>query len=449
MIIVIALLILLVLYGHYIAQYDPIKAVLVVFVSYFILPFLEIKYSTASYMAFLLNVFLVYILAIYTIKKGLYSKIINNPIFKYLLIAHIYLLVIAILKNVYWLNYITEFRRYMNGVIVLIIIMISYTEGEDYSNRIKRMLLYVFVAEFIIAILVYFLPSQISSFFDTTELVGNRVAIRSNLISGTLLSPNHFANIMVIIFFVLLYFSHKNKEINNRTLSIFILMILTAVFLSGVRTALFSLVFGLALYFFRFKRKYGIIVLTVLIFTLATVNVIESSDNFDEVTKSATNPIERMKGANVVFKGLGYISENRITNLWLTIDVLTYFPDNMLFGGNRFYKQGYGLVRYDNKNSTDATLALLLTEHGLLGLVLFLFPFIYILRKLRKKNKDEFYFNLLFFLVLLLQTVSDRGLFLQVPSILYFFISGLQLNAGVDGSAATSKDKILNELIPE
>jgi hypothetical protein len=347
----------------------------------------------------------------------------------------------AVLKDVYWLNYINEFRRYLNGVIILVIIMISGLSLKDTGKEVKNVLISIFLIEISIALLIYIGPQQINNFFNVHELIENNVAIRSNLISGTLTKPNHFANTLAIIFFVIIFLFQfqKNKIIENNRFVLFLLLSSSAIFLSGVRTSLISFIFGLGLYFVKYKKKLGIIIAVIGLFVIISSNILNNQTDFRDSTKNATTGIERMEGITVLFKGLNYISENRVTNLWLSFDVLSYFPDNIIFGGNRYYKQGYGWIQSKNNNSTDATLALLLTEHGLLGFFLFMFPFLFVLRRLWGQNKNHFYFNLLFFTVLFLQTISDLGLFHQVSSSLYFLVSGLQINENKGLQATNEK----------
>ena len=431
MALIIALLLVVFITTTHFSKRDPVKAILIIISSQFILPFIEIKLSSPNISGFILNVFLVYVLLIQTITKRNFNRLLKNPVVIYLFLAHVYLIIIAIVKNVYWLNYINEFRRYLNGIIVLIVILMSnnLTINTE-SKKIIKIIYILFLGEFFIAALSYIGPHQINSFFNVSDLIGNKVALKANLISGTLLKPNNFANTMAFLFFALIYLTYikNNKVINNTRLSTLLIISSMSVLLSGIRTALISLAIGVVIFFFKFKKRYGLIVVASAFIIFGSFNLINYSTDFNQATKTATNPFQRMEGITVIFNGFQYISENKASNLWLTISVLNYFPNNIIFGGNRFYKQGYGLVRSDNNNSTDATLALLLTEHGLLGFFIFMFPFFYILRKLRKQSKDEFYFNLLFFSVLLLQTVSDLGLFQQVPSTLYFLISGLQIN---------------------
>lgn len=407
----------------------PYKSILAIVVAYFFLPFITAQISTEliTPVKIIIQILVLYIFLLYILQKNYFYRILANKLFIFLILAHIYLIMIANIKGVNWLDYLNNYRSYLNNIILLILILLSGISIGQISKNVKKILLILFLFELFVAILTYFGPGQLYSFF---EPVGNRVTLGAKLVSATFLSPSVFSNTMVILFFTLFYLFHiEYGEKFKRIYLLLLLGISAMVLLSGIRTSLISLILGIGIYFSFYRPKLGLLVLPFFVIFINIGSIYKLSNNYHSYSSKSDNPFDRMKGATILFKGTSDLYNNQESNLYLSMVVLSDLPGNILIGSNKFYGSGYGIVNYQSKNSTDVTLALLLTEYGLFGVCIYLFPFLYILRSLyRKKDKDEFRFNFILFIVLLSQTVSDKGLFLNESNIIYFLISGLQMN---------------------
>lgn len=415
-------------------KYNPIKAIIAIIVAYFFIPFISVRAGSilGEYTGVILQSSVLFAFLVYVIISKRFAKLFSHTLFVYLIIAHVYFTLSAVIKDVDIVNYLNEFRRYLNNIVILLFVLISGISINLVEKKIKRIFLLLFLVESVIALLMYFGPSEIYNYFSVMESTNiSGITTTGKLVMGTLLAPNNFANTMVLLFFVILYLLSKEQNNKNKTRIYYLLIIaiFITVLVSGIRTSLFSLLIGFAIYLLVFKGKQGVLFLGIALVLIFSMNIASMSSNFKDYSKRGNTALERMLGATVVFQGTKNMYKYQESNIWLSMLVLEYFPDNMIIGSNRYYKAGYGIIKDGNKNSTDVTLALILTEYGIIGFLLYLFPFIFILTYLYRNNeKKEFTFNMIMFVVLLSQSVSDKGLFLNYANIIYFLISGLQMN---------------------
>jgi hypothetical protein len=148
------------------------------------------------------------------------------------------------------------------------------------------------------------------------------------------------------------------------------------------------------------------------------------SINFNE-NDGFQNPVQRIAyGIIKIFNPETSVIES--STLVRSANILSQIKD-FLFGSAVYAKGG----TYQGISSiTDATLAFIFVEYGLITFILCLIPFIYPILFLKNNllRKKDFKFGIALFSCLLLQTITDQGFFTVYTSALYFLICGVLIH---------------------
>jgi len=127
-------------------------------------------------------------------------------------------------------------------------------------------------------------------------------------------------------------------------------------------------------------------------------------------TGDADNVVERqLYGLSILSHGDAITAEQ--STIFLSWYVLNnYFICNPLFGNWQLYsKESYGLVSPDNRTVTDATLAVYLSDIGIIGILLFIYIQLKILLLTIGKSRRKW--GVLLYMYALLSTYTDIGIF--------------------------------------
>lgn len=283
----------------------------------------------------------------------------------------------------------------------------------------------------LIRIIVYF-ELLLSLVQPYTDLLNFHAAldgddVMTSMVNGTFIRNNVFVEIITPLVMLLVYYDYQTSQKFSLGDIIIVLVTLYVVYDSGVRTALVAVIPILLYVFyvllgFIFKTKRGRI-FAMLFFGLCVYSVYYLVNNIAEqtgvtYTKNATDSSERQAVLLSMFNDSDFAEDQ--TTLGLSFVVLSTLPENPILGsGKLFQGKGYGgFISKDEGNITDATLAIYLSETGLIGIVLLSFIYYVLLNKIGVDNN----LSRLIFIYLLLVTIVDSGLFF-IGNVMLLFIS--------------------------
>ena len=260
-----------------------------------------------------------------------------------------------------------------------------------------------------------------------------------HLICGTFTRYNHMANYLAVFFFVLTYECFGRRGIDRKKYFLLSSIIGLLIALSGSRMTL--LLFGFTAYFFfcLFQSK-KVVVATFLISAYLFSSLIIGNNNFyGEVADEGTGLERNMIGV-IDLANSDDLSEGSTLSMSAYI-LMTKF-DSPIMGNGRSYREGhfYGHPSdtYNNENifKTDARLAFMLIEYGVIGLGLLLLMFANIFKGCflfsEEKNKalywgagfyfllfsitDNGFWDYTIFSVVLIYVFSNRRVAAELPS---------------------------------
>ena len=290
----------------------------------------------------------------------------------------------------------------------------------------------------LIEYICYFVYIQLS--FCALNLIGFRIygdlseGFSDSLICGTFSRYNHMANYLATFFLILSHEYFNNKGICREKYYLLALLIGLLIVMSGSRVT-FVLYFLTAFYFFcLYYGKKTVILSSIAIVMLFSTFIIGNDSfygqNADEGTGLTRNLIGIIDLANS-----DDFSEGNTLSLSAFL-VLTRFDSPLtgngkVFRPDKFYIHPLNAEYDENVFRTDARLAFMLVEYGIIGLFLFAYLFITMFKVCRTNSNihdNAFYWGagLYFFLF----SLTDNGFWdiVQFSVIFIYAFSKLDLN---------------------
>ena len=295
--------------------------------------------------------------------------------FRFILVSFAILIVYILLKIVGW--HIDAIRMFMDLRISIYAVCFGLSMVENIKSDLldmKRMVKWIYILVFIqiaLAIFQYLVPSSGGFFVAVNEdsgldAAGKAIKLNMTIITGTLMTPAALAGLIVVSLFVLITYELENKSVTFPKV-LFVFLSIAVAFLTGIRTPFIFFLLFTSLYFFFYQRKLFYSFLPI--FALIIIAFVTS------VTISQEGAVGRMlDGFGQAFSGREGLEE---TTLGLSFVMIPYFLQNPLFGislgiNNYYIIGGYVLADF---STTDVYLMYILCEYGLLGLLVFLYPF--------------------------------------------------------------------------
>ena len=248
----------------------------------------------------------------------------------------------------------------------------------------------------------------------------------TSMSNGTFIRNNVFIEFLTPLVMILVYYDFIHKKGGLWMDFLLVLLTLFLTYNSGVRTvflAILPVVFVVLyrLLSLRFKSTRGKILATIVICMSSYMiySVVQSlaEERGITYTKNAEDSSDRQAVLLSILNDPEF-AENQ-TTLGFTIIVLSTFPDDPIFGpGNMFKGKGYDFIQRESGDETDATLAILLCEIGLVGILLLAIIYYLIISKIGHNVQ----ISRLIFFYLLIVTIADPGL-IYFGNMLVLFIS--------------------------
>jgi len=420
---------------------------IVLVLSLFFLKFIMLKIlpdwggGSSIYMYLLILI----LLPVLLLKKGLWLTVENKKLITRLslsiLLLFVYLFFSALFKGVGFMNYVLFPKNFFYGYVLFIYLIL---EKSSFYRLVNRLLFSVLIIEVFLGILQYIGPDSFSNFFKIieynwnggkTQLLGKSFYV-NKLVLGTLLRPAQFADLisLLAIYFGGKYVYNRDLFFNRKYYLVILIISVVVIFFTGIRTAVVSVFVGVLLLNYS-KSKinlvfFSFLILVILFFFYQSYNQISSLSATGKI--GINNPIERVSGLITVFKDVNKLNQDNALTLIRSIWLFPYVHLNPLFGAGLYWQAGYYgqlAAGSDLASWSDATIMFFLVEFGLVGLFLFVLPYVIILRYAKKNiQKQDFYIILSVFFTLVIQTITDPGLFNINSSMIFFLLVGLEVN---------------------
>lgn len=436
--------ILTLLIGLYYAYKNNIEAFL--YVQLFCLFFLQMivnwtEPSLFQYKGYV-PIILIIALLIFNIGSLLKNEVLIDGIkvIGLIILPFILLLYLSSLFNNYeFLSAVTFFRNYF-WPFLLFVLVISLSNG---NIRIERIILFIVCIQITLCILQYFGGSYAKNLFsiqnytrngEVVNFMSESVYTKSHyLIVGTL---GHVTRLATFLSWYIVYY--YMKKVNENSFGIYSFLIiafsLICILLSGVRAPFVICVCGLLVCYIVFNTniskkiiKTSLIIFIAFITLPVLINI--GKEQISKVGGSYENGLYR---SLTVFGVLGELQEGEVKHQYTT--KRTIYLSNFLTP--RSFVIGTGIYMKDEKgygkgirSITDAQLLFILVEFGILIFIFCLVPYIISIREIKKVSPPQIYkIFILFFSIILLQTLVDQGIFDTLTSFMFFIICGCEVN---------------------
>jgi hypothetical protein len=385
-------------------------SILIIILFFFPLLFAKVGYPPSLTKHFLFFGVL-FLFVVLIVKRKMWVEKSSLIIVLDLFFLFFYTLIISIIRGVYFLDYWSEIRGvYQNLLLFFIVINLKKINIQLNFDWLISVLILIQV---FILILQYF---EVGVIIDLTSFIDSK---KVNLPHGTLRRYNELANLLTILYCYFLMKRNTNK--------VFLILIITAIFLTGNRIALIAVFISslLAIYFRNRKLFFyiiSIISVLILVFGASLAYYGEMFKYYE--TGDMSNPFSRFLSlfslANVNnASDLG----SSMSTVALNINMLDYVFQNFLFGCSGFFNFEYDLINPNTNNYTDVYLLWWIAELGIVGFALLIFPYFFILYKIRKKF---YYFQRAAIIIFagFILTITDMGVFSYINSFFIFLFLG-------------------------
>ncbi len=413
---------------------DLNKFVYLFLISFFFFRFVFYKYAieVAPYFGSFLNVILIILL--WNILQNKPDEKFYKIFYTYLsivLLTFFYIGVLLLLRENSKIESLYFIRNYFFNIVLFLLFITNDKIVSNKRNYFLKFLSILLLTQIILGVSQYYF-AQVANYFKIDDYLWkgdiiNTLGVNAkeqNVVIGTLERMGILGNTIAVMITFLSGYYLATKKINFNILFLIILSLIL-VGLTSIRTSFFTIILGLLLNLWFYKKKYFIAFFSISIIILVTyftqiqylgVIGIENSSNFE-------NPIYRLFGIFYLLSDPTNITLGTIT-VARSLQLLPAFFDNPLFGVGLYFSKGY--IGIDS--ISDAFLLFHIVEYGLIGFIILLLPYFYTLFLIKKKSIEAFKIMFSVFIVLVFQTITDNGIFMPLTNGLFFIFGGFVIS---------------------
>lgn len=335
-------------------------------------------------------------------------KIRNIKFFSILYVLLFIVLLYSIFLSLYRGVSIFSTVKFVFGSFFEVLILLGLYKSKINKDSLVKLFNFILIVEVFFAIFQYFTGFRFYPVYN--DIAGAEV-------SGTFIGANLLSEFVPLILYVLIYIEDYKKRRISAYHWVLFFLVSFMVFISGVRMALIchtliSTILVIKVYRLNllFKRNPipMIVISSILVYfgyMVFSSFLGQSEVSFDNQVSSA---VERQNVLTSIFLQDDYLSEH--TTLYYTFFVLSFLPNNPIFGPGLLYMSpsGYGgVVNSTSSALTDCTMAIYICESGIIGVLLFILIYTQLIKKL---CHNSFGAKLLLAYLLIL-TITDPGIF--------------------------------------
>lgn len=254
-----------------------------------------------------------------------------------------------------------------------------------------------------------------------------------HLLCGTFTRYNHMANYLTVFFFILTYECFGSKRIKRKKYFGMAFLIGFLILISGSRMALMLYVFTCFYFFCVYYQNKKFVFITIVLSVLLLGFYLKGNKNFSGQGADEGTGYERNMIGVIDLANADDITEGN--TLSMSAQVLFFYLNSPYMGNGQLYREGffYGNPKdprdtYNNADvfKTDARLAFMFVEYGIIGLCMFFYLFASMYKGCylysEEKNKALYWGAGLYFLLF---SLTDNGFwdYIIFPSILIYVFS--------------------------
>lgn len=341
-----------------------------------------------------------------------------------LFIITIYIIILDIWRGVEFWPHLLMIRHYYWGFLIYFVLLTSFKKVDIHSFD-RHLFMFVF-AQVALGIAQYFFTS-VSDFSRVAEynwrgeelkVLDSITWLDNNIVIGTLFNMANYGNLLGILYnYFLFKFLNGTFKVNNNVFFVFSVFLVVSIALTGIRTSIGTLFFGILLNFFFYdKRKFMLIFLFLLILGSSTLGFLSKLGQMTlEAHVGGENPILRLAGIFALFSSDFNADISTLSRSYAMLQVIN---ENVFFGKGMYFTNPYSGIQ----SVTDAFLLFHIAEFGIVGLILLLAPYLRLLLALKKSSSNTGKLFVILISILLLQTITDNGLWYLVANVVFFVI---------------------------
>ena len=330
----------------------------------------------------------------------------------------LYVIIINSFRDFQYLTNLDFVKHYFWGMILFIII-ISKNNLINYST-FNRFIIWVIIFLSLIGLLQY-ISMDVSNYFKV-DLTGadtiNRFS-KYKLVTGIFLGPANFGNLlsMLCLYLFSIYISGYYQNINKNLLLFGLAVGVITIIATGIRTSIFSFILGISVSSLILNKKVFIWILSILLsfYLLFWTQILIIGENYSTKNDVET-PVARIASTFYIANQVDLINASALI---VSYGALPEFLKNPLLG------TGDKLDWINKYSSTDAFLLYHAVQYGVLGLLILLFPYLFFLYNYKKYKFSRII--LVLFVILLVQTITDMGVFSKYSDIPFWIIFGVNV----------------------
>lgn len=345
----------------------------------------------------------------------------------------------SLFNNYDFVSAIMYFRSYF-WPFLLFVLILSLSNG---NIRIERVLLFIVIIQILFCIIQYVGGNDVKNMFaihyymrngEIVNFMSDSVYTKSNyLIVGTL---GHVTRLATFLSWYIVYYFMK--KVTNDSFNIYSLVIIVfsifCILLSGVRAPFVICVCGLLVCYVIFNTNISKTIAKLFLISGIAIITLPLLINIgkEQITKVGGSYENGFYRSLTVFGVLGEFTEGEVKHQYTTKRsiYLSQFltPRSFIIGTGTYMKdeKGYGT---GISSISDTQLLFILVEFGIFIFILCLMPYIISIREIKKTSPPQLYkVFILFFSVILLQTLVDQGIFDTLTSFMFFIICGCEVN---------------------
>jgi hypothetical protein len=336
----------------------------------------------------------------------------------------IYLYLLAYYRGHNPIEYILFFRNYYFMFLLFVLFMKDINKKNIDITIHFKILLTILIFQSVISIAQY-VDKGIADYFVIMEYerlgeIQDRIS-RSfegkKLITGTLMSM-HNVSVFIYCNIIFLYLVYLKKifPLEKYRFKILIFIGLIVMVLTGIRAPIMGLFVTITLwYWYSNKIKFSIAFVLILLVGPLIFEVVYPYMEYALTHEGSTNiesPLERIAGVLAIFDS-NKIQDSTVSR---TIFLSSMFIMNPIFGTGP-------QILFSDYSISDAHLILQFVEFGMIGVLLLILPYIYLLYLVNKNcNKKSYVIMIIIFLSYLAQSVVNEGLWTPFGNAQFFYM---------------------------
>lgn len=238
---------------------------------------------------------------------------------------------------------------------------------------------------------------------------------------GTFRGVSTYSNFLCDCFAICATYYFYRGVLETRHL-ILLCSALIVILFAGIRAALFFSIVILVVLMVKYKQRRAVLITLAFMITIVSIGGY-SFDKIHNVRNVSFEEGGAVRSLSLLNSFQGNVLEEE-TTLAMTMNMIPHVMKNPLFGIGLHSQGGYELARWgrslEDFSFSDAMLSFIIAEIGLVGLVIYLWPLMYFLKKSVQNGANKYNY-VLFLIFMILTTIIDVGVMSYNYLLLYFF----------------------------